>query len=525
MHRTGNSGVKSQTAVKERHDRNRLGSRIATVILFGLTAAGAGISQPGPGSVESIVQAHMGAARAAQAEKDYAGAAREYEAIVALQPANALIRQSLGVALHLAGQYPKAIRELSEAVRLDETLWGAYLFLGMDYYRVGRFEEAVAALERSLDLNRGLVEGRRWLGMSCAALGRFEEAIDHLSKVLESEERDEEALYQLARAYDNRATQVFETIGRTEPASPFVFLLQAERFAFEGEDERALSEYRRAVELRPDLTGTIIEGVGPVGNTTPELRVDGRISSAKTMYAEGRYAEVARAAKSAIETGRELSEARFWLGRAYKGLAKETLTRLINVAPDSYRTDQLEAEFHASTTEFPKALDAYQRALEKRPELPGLRYAIGVVHWRAGRLDTAVQWLEEELERNPHHTLARHRLGSILLALGRAQDAIPQLEAAVSADPASGDARFDLGRAYLEGGDPASAVHTLELVTDSEPSNERARFLLANAYRSLGRTADAAREIKAYHELSRERLRRVQRDVRSVAEDIKGEGR
>ena len=496
------------------------GPPLALVLLLVIATRSVVDSQLLPGPSEGSVRAHLEAARTAQEANDYQAAAQHYQAVVELEPDNALMRQSLGVALHLSGSYPEAIRQLQEAVRLDEGLWGSHLFLGMDYYRVGRFEDALAALGRSLALNPEAVEARRWLGLACSALGRHEEAVVHHSAVLESEPHDEEALYQLARAYDNRAVQLFEQIGRSEPDSPFVHLLQAERFAFEGESERARAEYRRAVERRPGLAGTYLEGVSSPDAAMPGRQPGDRMSAIRSSFSAGRFGDAAREARAAIEAADDPSEARYWLGRSYKGLAAVTLERLAELAPDSYRADQLRAEFHLDRTQFAKALAAYERALEKRPGLPGLRYAIGTVHWRAGRLNEAMRWLEEELERNPHHTLARHRMGGILLDQGRPRDAIPHLEAAVSAGAPPAGARFDLGRAYLESGDHVSAARELESVSRAEPSNERARFFLANAYRALGRTADAARELEAYQRLNRERLRRVQRDVRSVSEDL-----
>lgn len=500
------------------------GGHIVLLLLLGVVLRGAGAAQSPPQTADATIQAHLESARAAQAAQDYGAAASEYASIVELQPANALVRQSLGVALHLAGRYPEAILHLREAVRLDGRLWGAYLFLGMDSYRVGQYEQALAALQRSLALNPKLVEASRWLGLTCAALGRFELAISHLSSVRENEGADEETLYHLAKAYDNRADQLFEQIGREEPDSPFVFLLQAERFAFEGEAGRARAELERAAEQRPDLAGISFAGVAQPAADSQEAPVPDEFSAVRSSFLNGRYAAAAKLAKDALGSGPDRIEGMYWLGRSYKGLAAATLEQLAEVAPDSYRADQLEAEFHAAKTEFSKALAAYQRALAKRPQLPGLRYAIGVVHWRAGRFAEAVRWLEEELGRNPHHVLARHRLGSILLDLGRPEDALRHLVAA-SGSGSSSEARFDLGRAHLEVGDYPAAAGELEVVVRSEPSHERARFLLARAYRAMGRVADAARELEVYQRLNRERLRRVQQDVRSVSEDLKGDRR
>ena len=485
-----------------------------------LALAGVASSQPADRSIDARVQAHFEAAQTAQAAGNYLSAAGEYESVVALRPDWALVRQSLGVVYHLAARYEQAIEQLREAVRIDSRLWGAWLFLGMDYYRVGRFEEAAGALSESLALNPGQPDARRWLGLSCAALQRYEEAIDHLSQVASSERADEDALFHLARAYDNRATQLFEQIGQADPDSPFVYLLQAERFAFDGEQDRARAEYRRALAIRPDLAGAISPDFVAYAGDAPASRVGARFATLRSAFAAGRYEDASAIAGKMLQSETDSTEASYWLGRSYKGLAAKAIDSLAEAAPDSYRVDQLEAESHAGRTEFAKALEAYGRALRKRPDLPGLRYAIGVVHWRAGQLDAARKWLGEELSRNPQHTLARHRLGSLLLDQGEAADALEHLLQAVSANSEWTEARFDLGRAFLESGDHASAVRELEAVAGAEPGHERARFLLAGAYRAAGRVEDAARELKLYQELSRERLQRVQRDVRSVSEDL-----
>lgn len=467
---------------------------------------------------EAIVRAHLEAAKRAEARQDHLAAADEYKAILALRPDWALIHQSLGVTYHLAKRFPLSIEHLLEAVRLDEELWGAFLFLGMDYYQLHRFGDAIEALDKSLALNPGLAETRRWLGLSNWALGHYEEAINHLRKASGENNDDAEALFHLSRAYDRRAAQLFESIGQREPESAFVYLLQAERFLAEGDLERARADYVRAVAIRPDLAGTLdaLAPAEPVpGSADPEFK---RI---RATFAAGQYGDTSAEAKRMLAARPENLEARYWLGRSYKSLAAQTVDRLSAVAPDSYRVDQLAAEFHRGRTEYGKALGAYRRALGKRLELPGLRYAIGSVYWEMRRLKEAESWLRQELERNPHHALAGHRLGSLLLERGEAREAIPLLLQAVQTMPDSADARFDLGRAYLADSHYEAAARQLEAYAQLESGNDRAHYLLASAYRALGRLDDAERELKRYQDARRQRLRQVQRDVKSVANDLK----
>ena len=486
-----------------------------------LSILGAALAQPSsPESVDALVRSHLAAAKLAESEQDYLAAAERYEAILALRPDWALIHQSLGVTLHLAKHFPKSIEHLVEAIRLDSQLWGAFLFLGIDYYQIGKFDDAIEALNQSLELNPDLAETQRWLGLSYSAVHQYEEAIQHLSRSTGPRNDDAEALFHLARAYDSRASQLFEEIGRAEPDSPYVSLLQAERFLADDDLDRARAEYARAIRLRPDVAGTLRALSGETGEDDPSRAPFGNVSELQQLFDAGRQLELAERARTTLASDAKSIDARYWLGRSFKSLASGAVQRLTEVAPDSYRVDQLAAELHREKTEYEKSVEAYQRALSKRPELPGLRYAIGDVYWTMRRLEEAEDWLRRELERNPHHALARHRLGSLLLERGAEADAIPHLKQAVEITPESASLRFDLGRAYLANGEYSGAARELEASARQDPDNDRVHFLLANAYRGLGRIDDAQRELTLYKEARQRRLKQVQTDVSSVADDL-----
>lgn len=475
----------------------------------------------GQESIDERVAAYLEEAKQAESVQDYLAAAARYKAILELRPEWALIHQSLGVTYHLAKQYSQAIQHLKRAVELDNQLWGAYLFLGMDYYQTHQFEFAVSALERSLALNPEMAETSRWLGLSHSALRNFEVAIPHLLRFTTEGAEDAEALFHLARAYDGRAAQLFQSIGDRAPESPFVYMLQAERFASEGDLSRARAEYRRALDLRPDLAG-VLSGLdqASVNRQAPAMKPPNTFAGIRSSFVAGRFDEAASAAKGFLASQPENAEAAYWLGRACQGLAAGTLDRLTEVAPESYRVDQLAGELHEERTEYEKAVEAYRRALQKAPEVPGLRYAVGTAYWKMGSFSEAQQWLEEELDRNPHHARARYRLGNLLLDRGRPAAAIPHLLQALATTPDLAEARFDLGRAYLEDQQHAAAAAELEAYAQIHPDNDRVHYLLGSAYRGLGRLEDAREEFRTYQELSRQRLGKVQQDVKSVAEDV-----
>ena len=493
--------------------------------LWGSTAAGRVQAQVGE-APDAEVSRHLALARSAEARRDYLAAAEEYKAILAIRPGWALIQQSLGVTLHLAGRYPSAVEALRAATELDPELWGAHLFLGMGRYQLHRFEDAVTALRRSIAINPEVTDTHRWLGLSLAATGRHDRAIAHLLRVARTEGEDPEALFFLARSYDSAADGLFESIGRVDPESPFVYILQAERFASEGSPERAAAEYRRALDQRPDLAGTLeIELQGLARTDRSVLSADGPFADVRLEFDAGRHESAARLGRDILAARPESLEAMYWLGRCYKLLAVATLDDLVRVAPDSYRVDQIRAAAYMDSGESPKAVAAYRRALEKRPGLPGLRFALGQALEGMGSFEAARRSYEEELDQNPYHALARLHLGRLMLQAGQAAEALPHIRAAVEADPRRAESLLDLGRAYLEIGEHEAAIRELTSFARASPENDRVRYLLATAYRRLGRLEEARKEMQAYTELSRLRLQKVQADVRSVSRDLERERR
>ena len=160
---------------------------------------------------ETQMAQRLEAAQRAERAHDYASASREYEEVLKLQPNLALIRQSLAITYHLQNRFPEAISEFNRALKIDATLWGAFLFLGMDYYKTNQFALAIQPLETSIVLNAKMAEpeARYWLGATYSALNRQEDAVRELRRDLALRPKDVDVLYNLIRAYDQSAAWVF----------------------------------------------------------------------------------------------------------------------------------------------------------------------------------------------------------------------------------------------------------------------------------------------------------------------------
>jgi len=138
---------------------------------------------------------------------------------------------------------------------LDATLWGAELFLGISQCRMGQFGSAQVALEKALQTKPDVPEGHFWLGSTLMALGKHEEATAELEKVPSDSSLAVDADYQLAQGYRRVAEDYYERIQKSDANSYRAHQLAAEAFAWNGKYQNAILEYRKALELKPDLEG------------------------------------------------------------------------------------------------------------------------------------------------------------------------------------------------------------------------------------------------------------------------------
>ena len=105
-------------------------------------------AQENPNSLES----HYQAAQQAQQQRDYARAAEEWKAIVALSPKLAEAHANLGMMYQLLRRQPEAIESFKTALELNPNLASVRLFLGIAYYLTSRPNLAIEQLQQALSL-------------------------------------------------------------------------------------------------------------------------------------------------------------------------------------------------------------------------------------------------------------------------------------------------------------------------------------------------------------------------------------
>jgi tetratricopeptide (TPR) repeat protein len=516
----------------------------------------AAFSPPQSGEVDTQIQRYLNTAQAAERSRDYATAARQYEEILKLRPQMAIVRQSLAITYHLQNRFAEAIAEFQQAIATDPSLWGAHLFLGMDYYKSNRFEMAIAPLEKSIALNEKMAEpeARFWLGVTYAALERPRNAVEQLRRALALRPRDVEVLYRLALAYDQCAASAFRELGTVQPGAAVVSLLQAERFLTENRADIARLEYRRAVQLRPDLSGWIPALEDPAASqaaTAASLAIsehDARANfelaawlsasgdaklgasilhdlAARKPADPGAAGFVARAQSGSAPidsrpskpaTGLEgyqlLRQGRFrdavpLLAAAEQaGAGPWVRLFLARAYSESDACDRAEGLLQDILAAEPRNADAlhllgrnYRRfaeltlnqMVEIDPDSYGVHELLGKRHEEKTEYEGAISEYEAALARNPNIAGVRYSIGNVHFKNKNYQQAEKWLIEELKHNPYHGLAHYRLGGIYLEQGKPDDAIEHLERALQVHTELAPAQFDLGRAYLAKGRFDEA----------------------------------
>ena len=237
------------------------------------------------------VFAHLGLGRALMAQRDYVGAAAEFESVTRLRPSHSDAHRNLGIALIESKRIDDAVAHLSRAIQLEPSCPLANLKLGValrikgdlvpaqtslaraielapecieaydelaaTYHALGREAESWKTLERALMLRPETSEGLCELGRICIKLGRYEQAIES---------------YRLALQFDPRSAAAFRGIGRGrylehrfedartalalalehEPENPANYTAMGLSYQTEGRFDEAVKWQSRALTYQPN---------------------------------------------------------------------------------------------------------------------------------------------------------------------------------------------------------------------------------------------------------------------------------
>jgi tetratricopeptide (TPR) repeat protein len=355
---------------------------LAVALLIALPAFG-----QAEASVQEQVRAHSRQAQDYLKRNQPDLAAKEFAAIIALNPNNLEAQGNLGVLLFAQGDFAEAAPHLRAALQLNPTPRKIQALLGMCERRIGQIAAARSDLETSFpQLKEEKV--RVQTGMELVELyygaGSLDKAAAVVSTLRQLEPANVDILYTAHRIYSDLADESMLSIAMLAPDSARMHQLMAHEAARQGNRQTAIEQYRKALSIDPNLPGLHFEFAEALsGSSVPSDR-----------------GEVEKEYKAALAANPfdEKSECRLGEIAARQSDSKTAFahfSRALKLQPDDADANLGLAKILISTDQPQKALPLLQRAAELEPFNSVVHYHLSTVYRKEGHPADAQRELAE----------------------------------------------------------------------------------------------------------------------------------
>jgi|SRR5882672_2933663 len=237
-------------------------ARRQAILLFLLVALWLGASTAqNPARRNAGAAAHFQRGQAALKANDPETAAKEFQAVLALDRRNVGAHVNLGVIALSQGDYQAASRYFHQALEIEPSLTQAQALLGIAEKRLGN-GSAKALLETSFAKITD-AKLRTQVGMELIRLyhqeGDSERAIPVIQKLVDLNPDNVDILYMAQRLYGELAEDTLNKLAVLAPGSARMQQVIAERLINAGDLSGASEHYRKALEIDPKIPGVHYE--------------------------------------------------------------------------------------------------------------------------------------------------------------------------------------------------------------------------------------------------------------------------
>jgi len=213
-------------------------------------------AQSGDDEVTPAVQQLYIQAKAAQQSGDDAAAIEKYRAILKAAPHLAAAYNNLGMLYFNEHDFAHAAEILKRGLELHADMPTASAMLGMSYFQLGAFDKAEPLLRKAIKANPDDNQLEMMLIHTFINSGKPEEAASHLNSFLKRNPKNQEAWYMLGKTYLHLSEDALAKINEIDPNSVVAHEISGEIDASMHNYDLALVEYKKAVDLAPQLPGT-----------------------------------------------------------------------------------------------------------------------------------------------------------------------------------------------------------------------------------------------------------------------------
>jgi len=202
------------------------------------------------------VQGLYAEATTAEQHGDNATAIEKYRAMIKLAPNLAPAYNNLGILYFNLHDYTHAAEVLKRGLQLKPDMPTASAMLGVCYFQLGADEKAEPLLRAALRAEPTDDNVEMILVHILINLKKYEEAAVHLQDFLKRNPKDQQAWYMLGKSYLQLSEGALEKIDEIDPNSVVAHEIAGEIDESMHNYDLALVEYKKAVDIDPQLPGT-----------------------------------------------------------------------------------------------------------------------------------------------------------------------------------------------------------------------------------------------------------------------------
>jgi Tfp pilus assembly protein PilF len=363
-----------------RYDQVAMSLKLISIAPLLLVVALSALSQNAPVASDATNQ-HLRDAQQYLNENRPDLAIPEFEAALALDPANLDAQANLGVLLYFRGEMADAVPHLRAAIKTQPDLWKIQALLGLAEVRLKDASNARADLESALPHLQGQkvqIEVGNALADNYTATRDFEKAAGVVSVMLESQPTDPRLLLLSYRLHSDLANTSLLTLAMAGPHSAEMHQAMARELTRNGDETAAVANYREAIKIDPKLPALLFDFGNLLYNST-----DKKLQA----EAEAQF-------KAALAVNPQDEKAQLMLGAiaARRGdlqAAYDSDARAVQMQPDDADACTDFAKFLMSTNERDKARTLLVHALEIDPMNYTAHYRLGTLDRQQGKPEEA----------------------------------------------------------------------------------------------------------------------------------------
>jgi tetratricopeptide (TPR) repeat protein len=314
------------------------------------------------------------------------------------------------------------------------------------------------------------------------------------------------------------AEEAWKIVSKAQPANPLPFahlgLLEARQEHY----AQAITFYRKAMALNPDLPGLhlnlglayfkngeykrAIDILAPLLKTAANADETERLTVLIGMsyYGLGEYAAAVPYLKDA--SGHDAQNLPLLLTLAHSCLLSkqyqcvlDAFHQLVALNANSAEADMLVGEALDEMKDSAGAIEEFRAAIAANPKEPNAHFGLGYLLWTQKQYPGAAQEFQVELENTPGYTQAMLYLADANIQMNKMQEAEQLLQKLVKSNPSIAMARLDLGIVYAEEGRNAAALSELKAAEALKPNDINVHWRLGKLYKTMGNRAEAKVEI------------------------------